>query len=101
MFPLFVCKIGSFFSFKISFFCSSFFNLISLIFFFSRFFIYFEFALLKVLVVIDANFVKLDLFFEVLIFFLFLFFFFFFKQKTAYEISACLVGSPIVGLVDR
>eukprot|EP00828_Plagiopyla_frontata_P005914 TRINITY_DN1248_c0_g1_i12.p2 TRINITY_DN1248_c0_g1~~TRINITY_DN1248_c0_g1_i12.p2 ORF type:complete len:238 (-),score=35.93 TRINITY_DN1248_c0_g1_i12:390-1103(-) len=28
-------------------------------------------------------------------FFLFFFFFFFFKQKTAYEISACLVGSEM------
>ena len=27
--------------------------------------------------------------------FLFIFFFFFFKQKTAYEISACLVGSEM------
>ena len=28
-------------------------------------------------------------------FFFFYFFFFFFKQKTAYEISACLVGSEM------
>ena len=33
--------------------------------------------------------------FFVSFYFLFFFFFFFFKQKTAYEISACLVGSEM------
>ena len=35
-------------------------------------------------------------FFFFFYFFFFFFFFFFFKQKTAYEISACLVGSENV-----
>ncbi len=32
----------------------------------------------------------------VFVLFVFFFFFFFFQQKTAYEVSACLVGSEMV-----